>query len=259
MEKRALDGKKVLITRSREQSKGMKQSVLAFGGQPILAPVMAFERMSLSEKEQERFLKEVGNSNWIIFTSANSVTFFFDYIDPREVSQIKIAAVGMATKEVLKGYGLVADFIPDRYTADAFAANFIERQPSGQSVFLPQGQLAKPNLKNQLIDAGFRVTTVPVYSTVINRGSQALLIKLIEEKALDVVTFTSPSAVNFFIELVNGSDWEYLLKDTVIACIGSVTAEYVETRGLMPTVVPEEFTSQKLIEAVTHYYMEESL
>ncbi|WP_132742720.1 uroporphyrinogen-III synthase [Scopulibacillus darangshiensis] len=247
-----------MITRNARQSRDMEQMILDYGGEPVQVPLMTYEPVLFDKNDKCQLLNDIKSSDWLVFTSGNTVKFFFDLVDPqKDLHQVKIAAVGVKTKAVLETYDLKVDFVPNTFTADALADIFCKDGSKRGSVFIPMGQLAKAKLKSQLTEAGFKVKTKVVYNTMINKASQQLLTDLVFGDKIDVITFASPSAVTFFTELLKGYDYHNLLRNKVIACIGAVTAEQAASYGFRPSVVPEHYTGKELIQAVAKFYMEE--
>jgi len=74
------------------------------------------------------------------------------------------------------------------------------------------------------------------------------------ERQIDVVTFTSPSAVKNFVELLGAEPAADLLRPTVVASIGPVTAEAAAQREIQSTVIPSEYTIPALVRAIVRHY-----
>ncbi|HET7615536.1 MAG TPA: uroporphyrinogen-III synthase, partial [Bacillales bacterium] len=105
---------------------------------------------------------------------------------------------------------------------------------------------------------GADVTDLEVYKTVMDADSQVELVRLLEERRIDVVSFTSSSTVNHFFELLRGSRVKILLEEMVFACIGPVTAQTLESFGFSAHIVPDVYTIKGLVEAIENYYQEAS-
>ncbi|MBM7644733.1 uroporphyrinogen-III synthase [Scopulibacillus daqui] len=254
-----LAGKRVLITRAQEQARPMIKAIEKNGGEPVVIPVLAFRPAPLSIHEQERLIDALKKTDWIVFTSANSIKYFFYFAGHAKhlLEHIKIAVVGKKTEEVLKDYGFSPELVPETYTAEALAQNLIKHENPHQSVLLPLGQLAKPILKETLKEAGFNIKDVVVYHTVKNEASRPALINSMIQNQLDVITFTSPSSIHFFIELLSPHDWKTFINHKVVACIGKVTADAALSKGIRVQAVPKDFTAQSLVAAIAEYYLGE--
>ncbi|MFC7393733.1 uroporphyrinogen-III synthase [Scopulibacillus cellulosilyticus] len=258
--KKPLEGKRILITRAKEQAASMVQAIEENGGVPVVIPVLSFEPAPLSAFEQQKLIDTFKKCEWLIFTSVNSIKYFFHFADDAKdfLENVKIAVVGKKTREVLKDYGFSPDLIPETYTAEALARDLIKHENQPQSVLIPSGQLAKPYLREKLSEAGFDVKSFVVYHTVKNQASSPALIKMMIHKQLDVITFTSPSSIDFFIELLGCSNWQSLVNNKVVACIGQVTAQAARAKGIKVQVTPDHFTAKSLVDTIADYYLEES-
>jgi uroporphyrinogen-III synthase len=74
------------------------------------------------------------------------------------------------------------------------------------------------------------------------------------EKQLDVVTFTSPSAVRQFVRVVGQEPAADLLRTTVVASIGPATAEAAAHFDIQTTVLPPHYTVPSFVDAIaTHF------
>ncbi|WP_085523212.1 uroporphyrinogen-III synthase [Tuberibacillus sp. Marseille-P3662] len=246
-----LQGKTVLITRQQNQSAQMSERIKQYGGQPIVMPVLTFKKRQLDKQEQPRLHDAY---DWIVFTSTNSVRFFFEHIHVQDLKQVKIAAVGSKTSAAIRAYGLTPDFIPDQYDAVSLGAYFA-RLTTYCRVLLPQGNLARTTLKESLMKAGHHVRSIVLYDTVMNEESDAQIEAYLRDGQVDVVTFASPSAVHFFTHLL-GPDLALVQGQAVIACIGKTTYAAAQEDGLTPSILPETFTAEAMIDAIAAYYKE---
>jgi uroporphyrinogen-III synthase len=84
--------------------------------------------------------------------------------------------------------------------------------------------------------------------------SQDQLSTLFKDSAIDMITFTSPSTVDNFLALLEGrSIFKEILKAKV-ACIGPITAQRADEKGLKVDIVPDEYTVGALIRAIVEFY-----
>jgi uroporphyrinogen-III synthase len=250
-----LKGKRILLTREKAPSVAMARAIRALEGIPVILPVMKIIPAELSQGEWD-IIRQSNDFDWIIFTSPNGVKTFMTHVNLLgiDITQIKIAAVGKKTAQTLHDYGVVVERIPEEFTAESLADMFIKNESKGTRILMPLGNLAKPHLEDQLQKAGFLTKRINIYKTVINDEVREDLIKLVNEQKIDVVTFASPSAIEFFLLMTRELDLIDFWHETVVACIGKVSANYARTRGIQPRIIPETFTAQSLIEAISEYY-----
>jgi uroporphyrinogen III methyltransferase/synthase len=119
---------------------------------------------------------------------------------------------------------------------------------------LARAKKARDILPKGLRKMGTEVDVVETYRTVKPRGGSKRLRKLLLKGSIDVLTFTSSSTVNHFVELLKGEDLKKLLKNIVIACIGPVTARTVKDWGLKVQIQPKKYTIPALTQAIAEYF-----
>ncbi|WP_148449197.1 uroporphyrinogen-III synthase, partial [Paenibacillus ihuae] len=199
--------------------------------------------------------------DWVFFTSANGVEFFWHHlaelkVDIRGLHRAKIGAVGPATAAALAERGLMAEELPARFQAEGLLEAFGPRLEPGQKVLLPRGDLAREWLPDKLRELGLEVTEVDTYETVVTGEDDIELIRLLEEKRIHAVTFTSSSTVRNFMSILERMGLEdplSLLAGVKIACIGPVTEETAVEAGLTPGLLPEEATIEGLVQELCRW------
>lgn len=125
-------------------------------------------------------------------------------------------------------------------------------------VLLVKGNLARPTLKEALVQLGADVTDLVVYETKMNESGKEQLLDLLKKQALDVVTFTSSSTVESFMNMLDGIEWRRLLAHCVIACIGPITKQTAEQFGLRVHICPEQYTIDDMIKAMERFFLSQS-
>ncbi len=254
-EQRPLFGQRIVVTRTREQASQLSQQLSELGAEILEIPTIKIqapdERQPLVE-----VLQGIGEYNWIVFTSPNGVTAFFDYFfkaydDIRAFGNLRIAAVGPATAAKLKELHLRVDVMPDEYIAKKIGAAIHKFEDvENLRILLARAQVANPDLPKELEALGAIVDDVAVYKTVpetddIN-GAAANLI----ESGADWITFTSSSTVeNFHARF----DLPKLLKQFPsmrLASIGPETSKAITALGLKPTLEAKQHTIDGLASAI---------
>lgn len=250
-----LHGKNILLTREKASSELMAHDIQALGGNPIILPVMKIIHNKLSHTEYA-IMMQAHRFDWIVFTSPNGVKAFINNVKSLNIklTNTKIAVVGKKTAQVASVLGLNVDLIPDEFTAGCLAERLAENGTKRGSILLPLGNLAKSDIEVLLNNAGFQTTRINVYSTVINGEIQQELQKLVQDQTIDVVTFASPSAINFFLSMTNHLDLNDFWKRSVVACIGKVSANYARKNGLNPQIVPNTYTANALIKSIADFF-----
>lgn len=243
-----LQGKRILITREAKQAKLFSEKVRASGGIPIEVPLLKIARKKAPNREM--IFTKLSGYDWIIFTSANGVHYFFEQLSKElalQVRKMKFAVVGHKTEEALKQYHLSAHLVPAIYDANSLAEIFLEKYQSGESILLVRGNLSRDILPHVFEKKGIGFDAIEVYETQINKENAAMLKKVIAEEALDFITFTSPSTVEAFIELSDS----YTALPCV--CIGTTTKKAAENYGFTSIVTAKIFTIEGMIEVMSNH------
>ncbi|HYL26773.1 MAG TPA: uroporphyrinogen-III C-methyltransferase [Candidatus Nitrosotalea sp.] len=250
-----LFGRRVAVTRTGEQSRGFARALLEFGAEPILAPTIALEPPDDASLAQ-RAVEELGDFDWVVFTSQNGVDALFAELaargkDARALADAKIAAIGERTAERLAEHGIRADIVPEEFVAEAVAhAVIAESQPSDR-VLIYRAQEARDVLPRLLEEAGLGVTVVPAYKTVVPNDPEFAA----RIAPADVLTFTSASTVRGFASLLGGdAPAAKAARGKLVACIGPITAEAARATGLHVDVVASRYTTAGLLDALAAHF-----
>ena len=245
----ALAGKTVLITRAQHQAKQMSAAVKKQGGIPLEIPLLHIEG-ALQQTFQE--VSKLSTYDWIIFTSKNGVRFFLE--DVKIPRCVRIAAVGVKTKQELEKRGYHVHFVPTAFVAEAFAEEFAKELNGTERILFPKGNLARDVIPTTLRELGVFLQEVVVYETKTNDGKQKELLAALESGTIDIITFTSPSTVTSFVTLLEGTNWREWIKKCTIACIGPIT-EQEALRYVASVIVPKEYTVEALIQCISNYHL----
>jgi uroporphyrinogen III methyltransferase/synthase len=258
---RPLFGKRVLVTRPREQAAELVDLLRALGADPIEAPMIRItppdDRAPLL-----RAADDPGIFDWIVFTSANAVEAYMDAVlarhDLRALKGPRLCTVGTGTADRLARYGLRVDVVPEEFRAEAVLGALAALGPlDGARVLLPRSDIGREVIVEQLRAAGALVTDVIAYRTVLEetqREGDPDIYGMFLEGRIDVVTFTSPSSVRNFVKIYGADPAADLLKNTTVATIGPVTAEAARQLGITVTVQPSSYTVAGLVDAITAHF-----
>ncbi len=255
-EKKPLFGKRIIITRTREQASKLREALYENGAEVIEIPTI--EVRPIINEETKYIIRNLSNFDWLIFTSENGIRFFFEALfneelDVRALGSLKIAVIGPATLEALKNFGLRADLIPEKnYTQEGLVEAFEKAEVSGKKILLVRAKIAREVLPESLKEKGAEVTILPIYETLKPNDSAELLKKALSE-GVDAITFTSSSTVENFFELIK-EEGLTLSDKVVLASIGPITSSTLRKFGYNPTVEAKEYTIPGLVQALIDYY-----
>ncbi|WP_285765554.1 uroporphyrinogen-III synthase [Peribacillus sp. SI8-4] len=243
-----------MITRGKGQADGLKSSIEEHGGTPLLVPLLEFT-LPDHLKEVQRCLGAIHTYDWIILTSQNGVDYFFKLLGKRPGTLPKIAVIGSKTEVALKRYGYEADFVPTEFVAEGFVSEFIASIKPGARVLLAKGNLARSVIAEAISDAGSSCDEVIIYHTVLPASSEEELVHLIKNHAIDIITFTSSSTVNHFLQIMERHELGAYIDRIVIACIGPIAAKTAVKHGLAVDVCPGVYTTDAMVDDIIRFIM----
>jgi uroporphyrinogen-III synthase len=246
-----LQGKRVVITRPRHQTAEFAAALQEAGAQVVLFPVIEIGPVEDTTALDHALLK-LHCYDWLILTSVNGVDALWERMNELKLEKVpvgvRVAAIGPKTAEALQEHGVVPEFVPPEYVAEAIVPGLGDLR--GRWALLPRADLARPALAEAICDAGGVAHEIASYHTLPAapdpQGLQAL------RSGVDVLTFTSSSTVRNFVSLTTaaGMDPLHLPGDPLVACIGPITAATARQSGFEVSLVAEEYTTQGLLEAL---------
>src|SRR5712691_1988786 len=235
-----LEGKRILVTRTREQAGALSERLQAVGAIPVEFPVIRImppqDWEPLDSALGKLFLADAKNLPyyaWLIFTSANGVNIFCERLlslgfHTENMLGVRVAAIGPATAAALAHYDITADLVPSEYIAESVAAALIEdtqrrgESLEGKRILLPRAAEARQVLVTELEQAGAIVDEVAAYTTVAVAGDDEQgreVLHLLQNGQIDIITFTSSSTVRNFMQ------W-------LTSCVGESGREPGEESGI---------------------------
>ncbi len=253
-ESRPLFGRRVLITRSREQSRELAAALRRAGAEPVLLPLLT-QTPPADWREVDSVLARRGGYDALLFTSANAVRALAARAAERGASLAALAprvfCVGPGTAEAARSAGLEVDGVPEQRQDGEGLLELVARElpPRGRRFLLPRAEEARETLPEGLRAAGARVDAVTVYRTVAAEVDVKALRERLVRGELDALTFASPSAAKRFAELLDDAA-RAAARRCVVAAIGPVTAAALQKVGLAPDCVAKSAGGVWLVEAL---------
>lgn len=249
-----LHAKRVVITRPKEQAKPFADLLSAEGAMPICLPVIEIGPIADTDKLDET-LRNLDRYDWLVLTSVNGVKAVWERFEKLGIhsfpKNLQIACIGPKTESALASRGFRADFTPDEYVAEAILLGL--EDVSGKRILLPRADIARPDLPNAIRAEGGHADDITAYRTLPVQPDEEGLASL--SMGVDVLTFTSPSTVENFVEIVRraGLDPSNIAGKPLIACIGPITARAAANLGFRVDIIPVEYTIEGLIGAMILY------
>ncbi|AMA72090.1 MULTISPECIES: uroporphyrinogen-III synthase [Aneurinibacillus] len=253
---RPLEGKRIVVTRAREQAEEFIRKIERLGGEAIACPVIRFVPPS-DPAPLDRALRALPSFDWLFFTSVNGVAFFFRRLAELGYSMDdfngQIAAVGKKTAAALADRGFFVPHIPGKFTAEHLVEIMKDKLEPGQKALLPRANIGREVLPEGLRALGLEVTDAPAYDTVRAEENIAQMKRQLKQKKVDMVTFTSPSTVRHFLAGFSEQERQEYLAGVHIGVIGPVTAKAVQDAGLSVHVMGDEYSIDGLLRAILNY------
>jgi uroporphyrinogen III methyltransferase/synthase len=249
-ERRPLFGRRIVVTRSTQQAPALTDKLRELGAEVIEMPATQVARLDLAPLRAE--IGRLSQYDWLIFTSQNAISIFWEQLlgegrDARALANLKIAAVGPATAGALLEHGIAVDVLPSRFVAEGLLEALQSRSDvTGKKVLYVTAEGARETLPDGLREMGAEVKLAEAYRSIVDGAGAEKLARAIEAGRVDLVTFTSASAVRGYVEAVG----EDLALRVPAASIGPQTSEALRETGIEVKGEAEESTLDGLAAAV---------
>jgi uroporphyrinogen III methyltransferase / synthase len=237
--------KRILITRPRAQANGFAEKLHVAGFEAIFFPVIEIQPIK-DNPALDRALNKLNCYEWVVFTSVNGVEVVCN--QSQNLAFPHVAAIGPKTAEALKTRGVTPDFVPEEYVAESILPGLGDLL--GKWVLLPRAEIARKALPEAILKAGGIAHEVAVYKTLPVEPDANGLAAL--KSGVDWITFTSPSTVRNFVEIICKEEMDplQLAGNPKIACIGPITESAAKEEGFEVSLVAEKYTTEGLVSAL---------
>ena len=247
-----LFGKKIIVTRAREQASSLVEILEEEGAHVIEFPVIEIvEPEDYSQLDEA--IANIKRYDWIIFTSVNGVKFFLNRLkfhkkDVRVLDGIKICAIGPKTAKMFENFGIYPDFIPEKYQAEYIIEGLQKIGIKDKRFLLPRAKVAREILPKKIRELGGIIDVITVYETKMPDTNKSEVIELLKNEKIDYITFTSSSTVKNFIEMIDGKI--EILKNVKLVSIGPITSDTIRSFNLEPSIEAEKYTIEGIKQAI---------
>jgi uroporphyrinogen III methyltransferase/synthase len=244
-EKKPLFGLSILITRPRHQARELRELLAERGAAVVSIPAIEIKGLA-DYTELDRSIAGLAGYHYLVFTSVNGVTAFFERLsalqkDARALAGIATVCIGSRTAAELKKFNVICDLMPEKYVAESLLEAF-PRDLSGKRVLIPRALEAREILPEGLRERGATVDVIPAYRTV---GAED---RIEVPEHVDIAVFTSSSTVDHFLKRAK------LPAGCKIASIGPITAQTIREHGLSVDIESKEHTIPGLVAAIEEYH-----
>ncbi len=255
-DRRPLFGKRVVVTRSRDQARELVERIEDAGAEAIEAPLFTIQPPD-DATELVDATAAAETFDWIVFTTATAAEQFLGVLlagdgDIRSLKGVRLCAIGPSAPDRLAAFGIKADLALSEFgvaaVADALGIAHEER------VLILRPEHLGGALAEELQKRGGDVVDVIAYRTVQTPEAGQDVYRMLLDGKIDAVTFASAGNVRQFVDLIGRDQAIDLLSTTVVAAIGPLTAEAARGLGLTVQVVPERHDTDALVDGLIEYF-----
>lgn len=250
-EKRPLFGRRIVVTRAREQASELVSKLHALGAETVEVPAIELRDPVDGGAALRDAVAELASFDWVVLTSPNGarallVALRTQGLDARAFGPARVAAIGPGTADALAAGNVLVDLVPPEFVAESLVEAF-PTPPQGNSrrggkVLLARAAAARDVLPEGLRARGWDVHVVEAYRTAaapLDADRRADL------ASADLITFTSSSTVTRFLDAAGHESLP-----GVVAAIGPVTAATARERGVQVDVEAEVHSIDGLVDAI---------
>jgi uroporphyrinogen III methyltransferase/synthase len=252
-----LAGRRIAITRTREQAGVLRKQLAALGAGVIEIPTIEI-RDPASWEPLDSAIRRLGEFDYLLVTSVNGVRNFLRRLkaggrDVRDLKRLTIGAIGPATASEFQRNGVRVDVVPRRYVAESLLEALGADTVRGKRFLVPRAKIARDVVPRVLKERGAKVEVVEAYETVVPEAPAGELQRLLTPSP-DVITFTSSSTATHFARLAGKAQVTRLLRGVAVASIGPVTSYTARELGLRVAIEAKESTIPGLVKAIEDYF-----
>jgi uroporphyrinogen III methyltransferase/synthase len=252
-ETRPLFGKRIVVTRTREQAGGLSKRLGELGADVIELPTIRIEHPQ-DRKEFAESVSESHTYDWLVFTSPNGVERFFDafyatYQDARSLGGCRIAAIGPSTEAKIREYRFAVDLLPQKFVAEGLIEAFQDQSIEHQKILWIKAEETRDVIYDGLMKLGAIVDSCLAYRTVPETSDPTGAAKQLREEGADMITFTSGSTVESFFNM--GINWP---EGCEAACIGPVTSKTFKSQCEAKSIESSKHDIEGLVQTILDHY-----
>lgn len=253
-----LQGRRIVITRAREQSGELRAKLAALGATVLELPLIEIVSDVDAEAGDEIF-GEISSYQWMVFTSPNGVRFFFAeffrrFRDIRALGGARLAAVGPGTAKELNAFHLDVDVMPKEHVGEALVEALCEFESiENLKVLVVTGDRNRDVVVNGLSERQAIVDQLPVYATENVEAGASDAAADFRQQGADAILFASGSAVESFVQQASTLAPRPGAKRPLAGSLGSVTSDVMRRVGMPVDFQAAEATMDGLVAAVVKH------
>jgi uroporphyrinogen III methyltransferase / synthase len=257
MPTKALAGKRIVITRAREQASVLRSALVACGAEVISVPTIEI-RDPASWEPLDGAIRRLDEFHFLLLTSVNGVRNFLGRLrasgrDMKDLGHLEVGAIGPSTAAALVESGITVAFVPREYRAEGLLESLAGRDVRGKAFLIPRARVARDLVPRVLQERGAQVEVVEAYETVKPSLTSVELERLLTPRP-DVIAFTSSSTASNFAKLLEDANLRDCIRGAAIASIGPITSSTARELGFDVAVEAAEFTIPGLVAAIQGFF-----
>ncbi len=252
-----LAGKRVVVTRAREQAEDFCRALEARGARPVLIPTIEI-RDPESWAALDGALALLAEFDYLLVTSANGVRKLLERMRaaglvPGALERLTVGAIGPSTAAELRDAGVRVDFVPQEYRAEGLLESLAGREVRGKAFLVPRAAVARDLVPRVLSERGARVEVVEAYRTATPNFAPGEVERLLTPRP-HAATFTSSSTARHFAQLLGARPLAEALEGVAVVSIGPVTSDTLRQLGVTVSVEAAESTLPGVVAAMEKYF-----
>lgn len=251
-----LENIKIVLTRSESQTRNDIVDLEKLGAKLFNFPTIKIAKLD-DYSETDKVLNNINNFDYLIFTSSNSVKYFFERIAVLQIQinfdNVKIIAIGNATGNSLNKINVPIDISASKFSAENLLNEISAFNVAGKKILIPGSELMRNELSDGLKKFGADAVKCAVYQNKVPEKNEVNIDDLIKFNA-DLFIFTSPSTFFNFIYILEIDKPIEFFKEKIIAVIGPTTRDALVEKGIVPNIIPNNYDMKNLIEEINIYY-----
>lgn len=250
-----LSGRRIAVTRVREQSSELAGKLAALGAEVVELPLIRISKY-VDKQLLADVLLELGGYDWIVFTSANGVRYFFEeflrvFDDIRSLGLLRFACIGEATAAAIREFHLKVECQPAIATAEALADALIGTGSLDSArLIVITGNLNRETLVTKLEAARAIVDQLQVYQTEKNDLTSDPAAADFRARGADAILFASSSAAQSFVDQAAALKLAATAKRPLAGSIGPQTSETMKATGIPIDFTAKQPSLDSLVEAL---------
>ena len=252
---RPLQGRRIVITRAREQAGALRAKLAGLGATVIELPLIEIVSEVDAAVGDEVF-GEIASYQWLVFTSPNGVRFFFAeffrrFRDIRALGGARLAVVGPGTAAELTALHLDVDVMPKEHVGEALVPALAAFESlENLKVLVVTGDRNRDVVVQALAEQQAIVDQLPVYATESAEAGASAAAADFRQYGADAILFASGSAVESFVQQASTLAPRTGATRPLAGSIGPVTTEVMKRVGMPVDFQATEATIDGLVAAV---------